>query len=103
MNPETWELGRSVGETDQAGRGTVGTDAPTTSNRSDDLAVAALSPVLWVISIGYAFVGVALACVAVALAPWGLLLLLLALGALAASALSAFVAFGVSRIEGDPA
>lgn len=92
-----------AGVSGEAGRGTVGTDAPTTSNRSDDLAVALFSPVLWVVSIGYAFVGVALACVAVALAPWGLLLLLLTLGALAASALSAFVAFGVSRIEGDPA
>ncbi|WP_336642086.1 hypothetical protein [Microbacterium sp. USHLN272] len=28
MNSETWELGRSAGESDQAGRGTVGTDAP---------------------------------------------------------------------------
>lgn len=93
-----------AGVSGEAGRGTVGTDAPTTSNRSDDLAVAMFSPVLWVVAVVYAFVGVALACVAVALAPWGLLLLLLlTLGALAASALSAFVAFGVSRIEGDPA
>ena len=81
----------------------MGTDAPTTSNRSDDLAVALFSPVLWVVAVVYAFTGGALAWVAVVLAPWGLLLLILALGALAAATLSGFIAFGISRIEEDPA
>lgn len=65
--------------------------------------MAVLSPVLWVVAVGYAAVGVTLVYVACALAPWGLLLLILAIGALAAAALCGFVAFGISRLEADPA
>ncbi|MBE7952862.1 hypothetical protein ILP86_00860 [Microbacterium sp. R1] len=92
-----------AGVSGEAGRGTVGTDAPTTSNRSDDLAVALFSPVLWAVAIGYAVAGVTLVYVACVLAPWGLLLLILAIGALAAAVLCGFVAFGISRLEEDPA
>ncbi|WP_270366173.1 hypothetical protein [Microbacterium algeriense] len=92
-----------AGVSGEAGRGTVGTDAPTTSNRSDDLAVALFSPMLWVVAAGYAAVGVTLVYVAVLLAPWGLLLLILALGTLAAAVLSGLIAFGISRLEADPA
>lgn len=92
-----------AGVSGEAGRGTVGTVAPTTPNRSDDLAVALFSPVLWVVAAGYAAVGVTLVYVACLLAPWGLLLLILALGALAAAVLSGLIAFGISRLEADPA
>lgn len=92
-----------AGVSGQAGRGTVGTVAPTTPNDSVDLAVALFSPVLWVVAAGYAAVGVTLIYVAVLLAPWGLLLLILALGTLAAAVLSGLIAFGISRLEADPA
>jgi hypothetical protein len=70
---------------------------------SDDQAVALLSPVLWVVAASYAALAIALSWIAILLAPWGLLLLLLAIGAIAASVLLAFVAFGISRLEADPA
>lgn len=92
-----------AGVSGQAGRGTVGKDAPTASSRSDDLAVALFSPLLWIVAVGYALAGIAIALVAFALAPWGLLLLLLAVGTIAAATLAGFVAFGISRLEEDPA
>lgn len=92
-----------AGVSDVAGRGIVGTVAPTAPDRSDARAVAVLSPVLWAVAIGYAAAGVTLVHVACVLAPWGLLLLILAIGALAAAVLCGFVAFGISRLEEDPA
>lgn len=52
MNPETWELGRSVGETDQAGRGTVGTDAPTASGDQAARPSSAIGTVRPIIALG---------------------------------------------------
>ncbi|MER7522596.1 hypothetical protein ABTZ44_07480 [Microbacterium oxydans] len=81
----------------------MGTVAPTAPNDSVDLAVALFSPALYVVAAGYAAVGLALVWLAISLAPWGLFILIPAFGVLAAAALLAAVAFGVSRLEVDPA
>lgn len=47
----------------------------------------------------YCATGVAVACIAFLLAPWGLLLLIVALGAFASAALLALMAVGFAEIE----
>ncbi len=91
-----------AGVSGEAGRGTVGA-APTTPDESIDLAVAMFSPALYVVSAGYAAAGLALVWVAIVLAPWGLLILIPAFGLLGAAALCSAIAFGISRLEADPA
>lgn len=81
-----------AGVSGQAGRGAVGTVAP----------AGRLSPMVRAAAAGYALAGVILAGAAFVLAPWGLLLLVLAVGSLLAAALCAFVAAGISELEGDP-
>lgn len=88
MNSETWELGRSAGESDQAGRGTAGE-------------LPRLSPLLRVLAAAYTILAAVTIGIAIALAPWGLLLILLALGFAAAAAVAFVVAAGVERIEAD--
>lgn len=92
-----------AGVSGQAGRGTVGTDAPTTQDHYVDLALAMFSPALYVVSAGYAAAGLALVWLALVLAPWGLLILIPAFGLLGAAALCSVIAFGISRFEADPA
>ncbi len=92
-----------AGISGQAGRGTVGTAPPTTPDGPVDLAVALLSPVLWCVAVGYLVLGLALVWVSFVLAPWGLLMLVLAFGALFAAALCAFLATGIAELESDPA
>lgn len=103
MNSEDWGLGTPAGVSGQAGRGTVGTAAPTAPEGPVDLAVALLSPVLWCVAVGYLVLGLALVWVSFVLAPWGLLMLVLAFGALFAAALCAFLATGIAELERDPA
>lgn len=62
MNSETWELGRSAGESDQAGRGTAGE-------------LSRLSPLLRFTAAGYAVLAALVVILAITLAPWGLFLL----------------------------
>ncbi|WP_136056303.1 hypothetical protein [Microbacterium sp. K24] len=83
-----------AGVSGQAGRGTVGTDAPTARS-----GVALFSPVLRAVAAGYAVLRIALIWVSLLLAPWGLLILLLAFGALLAAAMCAFMAAGISELE----
>lgn len=92
-----------AGVSGQAGRGTVGTAAPTTQEYYVDLALAMFSPALYVVSAGYAAAGLALVWLALVLAPWGLLILIPAFALLAAAALCSAIAFGISRLEADPA
>jgi hypothetical protein len=82
--------------------GTVAPTASTATTRPVDLAVLLFSPVMWVVAAGYAIVGGVLVWVSLLLAPWGLLLLVIAFGALFAAALCAFVAAGISELEADP-
>lgn len=92
-----------AGVSGEVGRGTVGTDAPTTPMDSVELAIAMFSPALYVVAAGYAMLGIALVWLAVSLAPWGLLILIAAFGIFGAAAICAAVAFGISRLEADPA
>ncbi len=80
-----------AGVTGVAGRGTVGTVAP----------AGRLSPLVRVTSVVYALVGIAIAVVAVVLAPWGLLLLVLSLAVLVVAFLLWLMAEGFAAIEGD--
>lgn len=91
MNSETWELGRSAGESDQAGRGSVGTAAP----------AGRLSPIVRATSYAYTVVAVVAAVFAFVLAPWGLLLLIVTLAALAVAVLLRLMAAGLAAIEED--
>lgn len=91
-----------AGVSGQAGRGTVGTVAPTAPDGSVDLAVVALLiPVLWCVAVGYLVVGLALVWVSLVLAPWGLLILVLAFGTLFAAAVCALLAAGIAELEED--
>lgn len=74
-----------------AGRGTVGTDA----------LPGRMSLALWVLAAGYLAVAGLLVWLAVALAPWGLLFLVLAAGAVVVALLVAFIAYGVANLEED--
>lgn len=91
-----------AGVSGEAGRGTVGA-APTTPIDSDEFVVWMFSRVLAAAAVAYAVAGIAITWVAFLLSPWGLLLLILAFAVLAAATLSGFIAFGVSRLEVDPA
>ncbi|KIP90186.1 hypothetical protein RU09_11950 [Microbacterium sp. MEJ108Y] len=77
--------------------------APTTPIDSDEFVVWMFSRVLAAAAVAYAVAGIAITWVAFLLSPWGLLLLILAFAVLAAATLSGFIAFGVSRLEVDPA
>lgn len=76
----------------------MGTAAPTAPSTP-----ARFATVLRVAAIGYAVVGIVLLWVSLLLAPWGLLILLLAFGALLAAAILAFMAAGVAELEADEA
>lgn len=76
-----------------AGRGTVGTVAP----------AGRLSPLVRAAAVVYALVGIAIAVVAVVLAPWGLMLLVFPPAALAVAFLLWLMAEGFSAIEEDEA
>lgn len=91
MNSETWELGRSAGESGQVGRGSVGTAAPT----------GRLSSIVRVTSYAYTVVAVVAAVFAFVLAPWGLLLLIVTFAALAVAVLLRLMAAGLAAIEED--
>lgn len=80
-----------AGVSGEAVWGTVGTVAPT----------GRLSPLVRVTAVVYAVVGIAIAAVAVTLAPWGLLLLVLSLAVLAVAFLLWLMAEGFAAIEGD--
>jgi len=92
-----------AGVSGEVGRGTVGTDAPTTPIDSVELAVAMFSPAVYVVAAAYAALGIVLVWLAVSSAPWGLLLLVPAFLVFCAAAICAAVAFGVSRLKADPA
>lgn len=92
-----------AGVSGEVGRGTVGTDAPTTPTDSGDLAFWLFGWALWLAAAAYAVGSITIAWIGVVLAPWGLLLLVVAAGMMAAAAFAAFVAFGISRLKADPA
>ena len=78
------------------------TAAPTTPEERPE-EITLLSPVLWVVAACYTLVGIGTAWVAIALAPWGLLLLIIALASFAAAVFCGAMAVGISRLEADPA
>jgi hypothetical protein len=80
-----------AGVSGMAGRGTVGTAAP----------AGRLSPLVRAAAVGYALAGVILTVVAFVLAPWGLLLLLLAIVAFFIAAVLRIMAAGLEAIEED--
>ena len=88
MNSETWELGRSAGDSDQAGRGTAGE-------------LPRLSPLLRFTAFGYAVMTPSTVALAIMLAPWGLFLILLALVFAAVAVVTFTVAAGIEQIEAD--
>lgn len=92
-----------AGVSGQAGRGTVGTTAPTTPVSPIDFTQPMFSPVLWVASAAYTAISLVLVWLALTLGSWWLMLLIPAMGTLAAAALLGVLAFGISRIEADPA
>lgn len=80
-----------AGVSGQAGRGTVGTVAPT----------GRFGPIVWVAAVGYIAAAVFLIVLAVVLAPWGLLLLLPAIGLIGAAMVLVLMAVGIDVVEAD--
>lgn len=91
MSSEGWSLGSPAGEQGASTRGTVGTDAPG----------GGFAPIVRLAACAYAGVGAAVAWIAFLLAPWGLLLLIVALGAFGAAAICGLMAVGFAEVEGD--
>lgn len=61
------------------------------------------SPAVWVLALVYGAIGVGLVWLAIHLAPWGLLILIPACLFFFSAGICGAVAYGLSRLEADPA